>query len=212
MSRTRVAVEVAVVTGLILATIWLAPLWPDKVVAKRIGLALALTAFGIAVASNLAHRDGWRDLGLRLDNFWPAVKRLAVPTLGFVVVLLLAGYFLDSLNFGERAFRFRPRRFVWPLVQEYLLQCYLNRRLQDIFGKGWWSAGIAAAIFAGLHAPNPFLMVATFVAGGLWARAFQREPNLLAVALSHSLLAFVLRYALPAWLLPNMRVGWSFWR
>jgi membrane protease YdiL (CAAX protease family) len=205
-------VEVAVVIGLILATIWLAPLWPERGVAKVLGYTLAVAAFGVAVASNFAHRDGRRELGLQYENFWRAVKVLAGPTVVLVGVLLAVGYAMESLNFGERAFRFRPRRFVWPLVQEYLLQCFLNRRLQDAFGKGWRSAGMAALIFAGLHAPNPVLMGATFIAGYFWTRAFQREPNLLAVTLSHSLLGFVLRYSLPVEWLPNMRIGWSFWR
>ena len=71
---------------------------------------------------------------------------------------------------------------------------------------------ITAIIFAGMHALNPTLMVATFLGGIIWAWTFQRQPNLLATTLSHILLGAVLGPSLPDWLLPNMKVGWAYWK
>jgi len=205
-------VEVVLVAGLILATIWLAPLYPDRDVAKRIGYGLAISAFGIAIASNFAHRDSWVGIGVRVDNFLRAFGWVLIPTVVLVLVLLAIGYGFDCFHFGRKAFALRPRRILWPLIQQYLLNGFLNRRLQDVVGKGKWSVLGAAAIFALIHAPNPALMVATFLTGAIWAKIFQREPNLFAVTLSHAILAVLLKGCLPVEILPNMRVGWSFWR
>jgi hypothetical protein len=205
-------VELALMAGLILAAIWLAPLYPDRVIAKRVGTGLALAAFAVAVASTISHRDSLRDLGIRFDNFLRVLGWLALPTLIVVGGLLATGYGLNSLHFGRRWAFFRLGRFIWSLLQQYLLQGFLNRRLQDVCGPGSASVILAAAVFAGLHAPNPVLMLATFLAGCFWAKIFQRAPNLFALAVSHYLLAFVLGRTLPATVLANLRVGWSYWR
>lgn len=212
MSKSRAVLEVVLVTVLILAAIWLAPLCGDRVLAKRLGYVLAFGAFVVAMGSNVMHGDGLRDIGVRVDNFLRALGWVAIPTVVLVGVLLVIGYEMESLHFGRKVFRLRVERFLWPLIQQYLLQGFLNRRLQDVCGAGRRSTVIAAAVFAGLHAPNPALVLATFGAGCFWARIFQREPNLWAVALSHVVVAFVFGRTLPEWVLPNMRVGWSFWR
>jgi hypothetical protein len=91
-----------------------------------------------------------------------------------------------------------------------LLQGFLNRRLQEIYGKGWQSVALTAVIFAGFHLPNPMLMFATLIAGTFWAWSFQRIPNIFALAVSHLILSFVLRHSLPSWVLPSASVGWAF--
>ncbi len=205
----RPLIEITVALGLIFAAIWIAPLLSDhKPTARRIGLAMALAAGTVALASTIWRGERPADIGLRLDNFAAALKLVGPATLALAGIILAIGFATDSV----RGFSIRPTRWLWPLVQQYLLQSFLNRRLQEIAGKGFRSVLVTALVFAGLHAPNPALMIATFVAGLVWAWSFQREPNLLAVWLSHLVLAVVLSRSLPDWLLPSMRVGWSYWR
>src|SRR5438128_839057 len=104
LSKTRSSVELVVVAGLILAAIWLAPLHPDRVVAKRLGYGFALGAFAIAIVSPFLHRDGLRDIGLRFDNFLQTLGWVMIPTVVLVAVLLVTGYGLHSLHFGRHAF------------------------------------------------------------------------------------------------------------
>lgn len=208
MSR-RPLIEIGVVLGLILATIWVAPrLSDDKPTARRIGMAMAIGAVTVALASPIFRGERPAELGLRFDNFLAALRLVGPATLALAGLVLAIGLASDSL----RPFSIRPTRWLWPLAQQYLLQSFLNRRWQELAGKGRVSVALTAAVFAGLHAPNPALMVATFVAGLVWAWSFQRAPNLFAVSLSHIVLAVVLSRSLPDWLLPNMRVGWSYWR
>jgi membrane protease YdiL (CAAX protease family) len=51
------------------------------------------------------------------------------------------------------------------------------------------------------------LAVATFAGGLIWAYAYQRAPNLVALALSHALMSILLAVSLPASLINSLRVG-----
>ncbi len=99
---------------------------------------------------------------------------------------------------------------LWGLLQQYVLQGFVNRRAQILLGRGWLSALLTASVFALLHLPNPWLTAATFAGGLLWAWAYQRAPNLWALALSHALMTWVLVSTVPADALRGLRVGYKF--
>lgn len=100
--------------------------------------------------------------------------------------------------------------FVWGLVQQYALQAFINRRVQEIRGTGIVSILFVASIFALLHLPNFWLSVATFFGGLIWTWAYQRSPNLFALALSHALMTIVLILTVPNSDLHGMRVGYGY--
>ena len=81
---------------------------------------------------------------------------------------------------------------LWGLMQQYVLQGFINRRAQMALGRGWPSVLLVAFVFALLHLPNPWLAFATFAGGLVWAYVYQRAPNLLALALSHALMSMLL--------------------
>ena len=58
--------------------------------------------------------------------------------------------------------------------------------------------------------PNPWLMLATFAGGVVWAAVYQRAPNLPALALSHSLMTLALIWTLPPSTLKGLRVGFNY--
>jgi membrane protease YdiL (CAAX protease family) len=208
----RPLIDIAVVFGLILTTIWIAPrLNEDKDTANRIGYAFAIAAATAAIASTIFRHDRLCDIGLRVDNFLPALRMVALPTLVVALVIVAVGAGYGSLHFGKRVFPPRLERYLWPFIQQYLMLGFFNRRLQEMFGKGRTSMAVTAFVFAGMHAPNPTLMLATYTGGCIWAWTFQRQPNLFATTLSHILLGAVLGHSLPASLLPNMKVGWGYW-
>jgi len=66
---------------------------------------------------------------------------------------------------------------------------------------------LVAVIFSLLHLPNQSLVMATFLGGLVWAAAYQRYPNLAALALSHIIMTVVVLWTLPASALHGLRVG-----
>ncbi len=152
------------------------------------------------------------ELGFRLDNFPRAIRLLLAPMLIACATLFITGWAAGSINIAKALDPQRlPLRvaflFLWGLQQHYALQAIVNRRVQVILGKGSASALAVALIFAGLHAPNIALVIATFLGGIIWASVYQRTPNLFALALSHCLMTMVLAATLPPVWLRGLRVG-----
>ena len=177
-----------------------------------------ICAFALMLYSHYLRGETLRDLGFRTDNFLRAARLLVIPMVAGSLVLVLIGWlwFGGSFSFGQRRagwaiFGFPVWGFAWGLLQQYVLQSFINRRAQLVFGgKGLASVIIVAALFALLHLPNPWLMCATFLGGLIWAAVYQRAPNLYALALSHAALTWVLISTLPADALRGLRVGYKY--
>ncbi|MBC7930463.1 MAG: CPBP family intramembrane metalloprotease [Rubrivivax sp.] len=192
--------------------------WVVFALAGESALALLFPISTILIFMQLSHRvrcESARDLGWRLDNFWQAVRLLALPMLGVIVFLVVVGMFNSRLDFtrwegGQSLFGIPALSLLWGPLQQYALQGFVNRRAQIVWGRGWKSVTATAVVFALLHMPNPWLTLATFGGGLLWAWVYQRAPNLLAVGLSHGLLTWVLVSSVPPAALHNLRVGFKY--
>lgn len=212
-SRALAAWEIAsVVLSVLLAE------WVVLAVAGGSLPALAfviLTSLAFMLLSHRARGETARDVGWRLDNFGRAARLLAPPMILTTVLLVAAGLYTSKLDFmrwrGEESLaRVLLLGVLWGFLQQYALQGFINRRAQIVWGRGPLSVAAVALTFALLHLPNPWLMLATFAGGLVWARAYQREPNLLALGLSHGLMTWVLISAFPSAALHNLRVGYKF--
>ncbi|HZH91502.1 MAG TPA: CPBP family intramembrane glutamic endopeptidase [Pyrinomonadaceae bacterium] len=174
-------------------------------------------AFALMLYSHHLRGETLRELGWRTDNFMRAARLLLLPMLAGTLALALVGWlwFDGSFSFGKRRAGWAISGFpvwglAWGLLQQYVLQSYINRRAQLVFGKGAASILIVAAVFALLHLPNPWLTGATFLGGLIWATVYQRAPNLYALALSHAFLTWALISTLPTSALRSLRVGYKF--
>jgi len=176
---------------------------------------LVFIVFAFMFTSHRLRGESARDLGLRLDNFVAAARLLILPMLLASAVLILIGYSKGSLGFfrwrgGQSILGIPALGIFWGLLQQYALQAFINRRAQLIWGRGALSILFVAVMFAVLHLPNPGLTLATFGGGLLWAAVYQRAPNLLALALSHGIMTWILVSTIPAPLLGGLRVGFKY--
>ena len=201
--------EIASVTLSFLITGWL--ILPFAGNSKVIGAIPIILAFVLMLLSHRARGETAREVGWRLDNFFAAIRLLLLPLLGAAALVITIGWM-------NRSFRLEKVQLwswvlwlpVWGLIQQYALQGFINRRAQMIWGQGFRSVLLVASIFALLHLPNPWLTLATFVGGLVWAIVYQRAPNLLALALSHAVMSLLLVWALPPWVLKSLRIGFKY--
>jgi hypothetical protein len=166
----------------------------------------------IPFISVFLHRDGLREMGLRLDNLVVSARDVGLITLlGAVIVLgigLLAGA-RPRLHAGLiDDFLLYP---LWGIVQQFAMQAFTYRRLREGIGGVAASALLTAFLFGVVHYPNLALALVTAVGGYAWCRLFERHPNLFTLALSHGWLAVLLRYSWPAAWLHNLRIGPGYW-
>jgi len=204
--RVLAAVEVVLILGLIFLIIWVI----EPMHRPGLDLSLRILVGVLLLASPWLHHDSLDRLGLRLDNFWKALAAVLPISLAAGILAIGAGGFLNSIDPPASIAMKLAEYFAWAVAQQFALQSVILRRLEDIGLRG--SASLAAAVlFSLVHAPNPGLLILTFLGGLLWCSTFRRHPNLAAVALSHAVLAVVFVSALPPAATGGYRIGPAYW-
>lgn len=177
---------------------------------KLIGAIPILSACGLMAFSHRARGETLYQIGFRTDDLRSSCGLLLLPTGAALLLIVAAGWFLNrSIFAGHFNARYLLLPF-WALLQQYALNGFINRRAQLALGKGWKSIALVAVIFALLHLPNPLLAMLTLIGGVIWATAYQRQPNLFALALSHTAVSLTLALTVSANLLNSLRVGFKY--
>jgi membrane protease YdiL (CAAX protease family) len=207
ITKRAARIELALFLALVFSFIWI---WSHAF--PHASLVVYVLGLCLTVATYVIHRETPDDLGVRLDNLGAAAKEAAVPVLPLVALLLAAGFAGGPSNIEA----LDPERFLrvtaWGFLQQYLLQGFVHRRLAALIERPVGREIAVAAIFAALHLPNPILTPVTFVAGYVFAVLYRRHPNLLVLALCHSIGSTAIAFAFGPQALHNMRVGPGYFR
>jgi len=177
---------------------------------KLIAAVPVLLAVGFMLMSHHERGETLRDVGFRTDNFLAACRLLLLPTAVVVALAVAVSWFSSHTIFTapwRNRFLLLP---LWALFQQYVLNGFINRRAQLALGKGTKSILLVAIVFSLLHLPNPSLATLTFLGGLVWAAAYQRQPNLFALALSHAVSSLTLALTISPKLLDSLRVGFKY--
>lgn len=202
---SRAACEIACLVLLVEAIMWIAPMVRDE---RAASLGLSSVIIVLLVTCYVRDKRTARMLGLRLDNFLSVIRRLALPLGAFVVSVVVVGWAAGTLRFGAKFYSMLLSVPLWALLQQYMLLAFINHRLRVLTGAR--SAAATALMFALLHFPNPILMIVCAAGGYIWARDYEREPNLFATAVTHTVASAFLANSLPGSVLKNMVVGYNY--
>jgi CAAX prenyl protease-like protein len=213
------ALEIASVFASVIIISWaITPLQPWR---KWMATLPALLAMALMINSQRERGESPNEIGLGLEHFIRALRLLAPPTIIACAGLAAIGYSTGSFHRTSHSWMTMMATPVWALIQQYASQAFIYRRVRFMLLDDTLApeerkrrTGIAillnAALFSSAHAPNPSLMILTFVGGVMWTWVYERAPNLPAIALSHAAVSLTLMTSLPPWLLPSMRVGYKY--
>lgn len=191
-------------TGLILSYIWV---WQRSFPGAF--LVCAAGYFGIGILGHRSRGESLQSIGVRFDNWAPAIRNAAIVVGIAVSAALIAGAMLDSWHFPkwEIVLLSLPVTMLWATAQQYGLLCVFYRRSQDLFGSVVAAVAVAAGLFAVFHLPNAFLMAVTLAAGAAACVLYRYQPNIIVIGMAHALISFTLYHALPGKVTTNLRVG-----
>lgn len=208
MGKTLALWEIASVISSALIAEWVVLAFAGR--SKLIMCVPALLAFAIMQISHRERGETLRDIGFRIDNFFAACRVLLLPTALAVAGILIAAWFINhDLLTGH----LRPRFILlplWALFQQYALNGFINRRAQMALGNGAKSILLVGVAFGLLHLPNPQLALLTLAGGLIWGWAYRRQPNLFALALSHTVVSITLALTISQSPLNSLRVGFKY--
>src|SRR5262249_53023662 len=147
--------ELGCLLFLVVTIEWLVPFARDPRLAYQ-GLAFLI----LILLFVCQVRDGFnlRDVGLRADNFGRVLSRILLPCVVFIVAVILIGWNLGSLRFGQKFYSMWLSVPMWALLQQYMLLAFAMPRLKKIVrGRNYVLA--TAALFSIFHLPNPVLAI-----------------------------------------------------
>jgi membrane protease YdiL (CAAX protease family) len=195
--RLMLVAEVLIVTGgMAMYLLFLLPLHKQDTRWYHVVIPLVLMAVG-PISLNLLHGDRPADSGIRLDTLAGSAREVGLATLA-----MAAGLTALALWMGGFTWKSWPRLaemgggyLAWGLMQQYLLQAFVLRRLLQSGLPKWPAVAAAAALFGLMHAPNWGLVAASAGGAVVWCHLFLRRPNLLTLGASHAALAVLLYHA-----------------
>jgi hypothetical protein len=169
-----------------------------------------MAIWGFILVSHFLHRDSLRSLGLSFAGIRANAQLVLPIALAFYIPLLLFGVARHTLTIVElngHALSPLLGYGAWCAFQQYLAQSYFHNRLMEAVRSRHLSSALVGIIFGSAHIPNPILMVATTVAGFVFAEIFARHRNIWPLALAQAVGGLLLAAVSPASLMHNMRVG-----
>lgn len=199
-SRYRDLIELVTIFLMILTVIWTPrPLqWPLWIV----------TAVSILVVSAISF-EGLTQMGLCTANLLRSLWLVGVAV-GVALLAVVLAMRLHTLHMPETPGMFLRRYggyMLWAGLQQVILQCFFLSRSIRLLPNATAAAGLAAALFAIAHLPNPILTLVTLVFGLVSCLFFLRYRNLWPLAVAHAILGISIAITIPGPLDHNMRVG-----
>jgi len=171
---------------------------------------LWIALLAIMVLSHLGHGERPRDLGLTLAGLRSNAETILPLVLAIYLPLVFYGFarhLLVLLVPGKQSLVWFTAYLWWCAVQQYVAQSYFHRRLMCVIENPHRRSLVVGLMFGATHIPNPILMVATTLAGFIFAEVFARHRNIWPLALAQAAGGFLIAAISPPSLIRNMRVG-----
>lgn len=204
-ARAREArLELTAATALILSYLWL---W-QRTFPGDVLVCLALF-LALAIRGHLRRGESPRELGFRLDNAGQSA-RIVLGYVGPLIVLVIATGIAWDLTREPPIERLAARLFLTPVfgvVQQYALLGFYYRRIEEALPGRRLALPATASTFAVFHAPDPAIIVVSFLLGAAACWLYRRAGNLWVLGVAHGVLSLTIAMFLAELLPLGLKVG-----
>jgi hypothetical protein len=193
--------EVALIFAGILAYIWR---WQHTIPHVWMGL------WAWILLSHVLHHDTLSRLGLGRSGLRASAQWILPLTILLCLPLLFYGFSRHRLLFLHPTWQALVTLLgygCWCAFQQYLTQSYFHNRLMLVIRNRHVRSALVGIMFSATHIPNLILMVATLVAGCVFAEVFARHRNIWPLALAQAVGGLLLAAVAPETMIHHMRVG-----
>ncbi|MEZ4858320.1 MAG: hypothetical protein R2781_05875 [Flavobacteriaceae bacterium] len=161
-------------------------------------VATAILIWGIYVFSQKRNQPKllhyW---GFRGDNF-KSVARFLIP-FGLLAILgfLVVGFYKETLQINWHILPILITYPIWGLIQQFLIMALVAGNLEDLNTlklPRFFIVLFTATLFSGVHYPQVWLIIATFVMALLYGFIYLKNRNLYALGLFHGWLGAIFYY------------------
>jgi len=135
--------------------------------------------------------------GFRTDNFKTVLKMVLPYGLFSVILFMGIGLYRGTININSHIIPILILYPVWGIIQQFLLIAIVAGNMQNLKGTSWNKKIIillAALLFAAVHYPFVWLMLATFVLALFYGSIYLRERNIYVLGLFHGWLGAIFYY------------------
>jgi hypothetical protein len=171
---------------------------------------LWMVLFAFILVSHVLHRDTLRGLGLGRTGLRASAQWILPVTILLCLPLLFYGFERRRLLLLHPTWQVLIPLFgygAWCAFQQYLTQSYFNNRLMLVMSNRHVSSALVGIMFCATHIPNLILMIATLIAGIVFAEVFARHHNIWPLALAQAVGGLLIAAVSPDALIHHMRVG-----
>jgi len=171
-------------------------------------LVFLLMLSGLLIYSKQRRNESWKDLGISIDNWVPALKNLliiTIPLMALFSVIWSQKFIVNPQCYKQGEFWLKLLIYpFWAFIQQYIALAFFFRRLNDVFPNYYFTAiFLSAILFSAAHLPNLPLVIFSFFGGLLWAWVYHKYNNLIVIVLVHA----VMGTFLSSILMMNLTVG-----
>jgi uncharacterized protein len=138
-----------------------------------------------------------RHWGFRTDNFWLVTKKVLPFGLLAVITFAAVGFYQGTINLTWHIIPILILYPLWGTIQQFLLIALTAGNMHDMQGQRlnkWMIIFIAAVLFAIVHYPFVWLMIATFVLAVFYGWIYLRQRNVYVLGLFHGWLGGIFYY------------------
>lgn len=204
MNRSQKLIVAETAAGFALIMVYI---WRLRFTAPRAWIFI----LGFFILSHILRGERIASLGFRWSNFRECMETMAPALLLLALSLMACGVLLETIRHisVEYGFMCLLAYCPWGIFQQYLLNGYIANRLMAVSSARHVPL-MAAALFAGAHLPNWFLMVVTFVTGYVSTRIFMRYRNIYFLGLAHAVIGTLIFVVIPDSISHHLTVGPGF--